>query len=100
MNVFIYAFEGKFSGNAEYEFNEPELGSSHQCILFLAQESENSNLEAAQKEILKFGLEEVHITKSNRLDTEALNSDEGKKFMPYVEEALEAGSSLVWYSNT
>lgn len=42
--VGTYGFTGRYSGTSEYEWNHPEAGATHQCMLFLRQESESGSL--------------------------------------------------------
>ena len=100
MKVFIYSFEGKYSGSSEYEFTEPKGGNIHKCMLFLAQEGIECEFNRAENEISKFGFKELSTLKGTNLKVESLNTEGGKKFTPYYEEAIEKGSSLVWYPNT
>ena len=96
----IYGFEGTFVGKDEYEYVYPEINNTHKCILFLSQESENSDIDLAIKECKKFGFNILTINNGNPLKVEVLNFDKFKKFVGYYEEALKDGSSLVYYPNT
>lgn len=95
--VYIYSFTGKFSGNAEYKFVQPEMNAVHKCMLFLAQDNNETQIETAVNEIKKFGFDKITNLTANELKTEVLNSSQFKGFKGYYEEALNAGSSLAYY---
>ena len=98
--VFIYGFEGTFVGKSEYEYGYPNLNDSHKCMLFIHQVSEESDIEFASKECKKYGFDILSINTGKPIHVEVLNSDNFKKFKGFYEEALEDGSSLVYYPNT
>ena len=98
--VFIYGFQAKFVGNEKYEYSTPNLGDTHKCMLFLAQEISEVEFDNATIEIGKYGFEDVENLAGNRLKVEVLSSDSFKGFAGFYTEALSTGSSLVFYPNT
>ena len=100
ITVVIYGFEGKFKGKSEYDFNFPEIDDIHKCMLFLKQENDELNFDFATSEITKFGFSDLVDLRGNPIRVEVLNTDGFKRFMPFYEESLEEGSSLVYYPNT
>lgn len=100
ITVVIYGFEGKFNGKSEYDYAFPKIGDIHKCMLFLKQENDELNFDFATSEISKFGFSDLVDLKANAIRVEVLNTDGFKRFAPFYEEALEEGSSLVYYPNT
>jgi hypothetical protein len=98
--ILIYGFEGTFVGKNEYEYGYPNLNDSHKCMLFMHQESEESDIELASKECKKYGFEVLSIKVGSPIHVEVLNSEKFKGFKGFYEEALEERSSLVYYPNT
>ena len=97
LKVFIYGFEGTYSGVSELEFNHPEKGSTHKAMLFLSQESSELDFDLALAGIEQFGFTNIQSLRGNRLKVESMNDSKMAVFSKYYEEALESGSSLVWY---
>ena len=63
----MYIFQGKYSGKAEYEYKNPEVGAVHKCLIFISQESEHEQYEFAETEIMKYGFCEIENMKGNLL---------------------------------
>ncbi len=97
--VIIYAFKGKYTGNAEYEYNHPEMGATHDCMLFFRQESEEPEWGIAGNECSKYGFTDVAFKSAGALQVEVLNTDLYRGFAGFYEDALSAGSALVYYPN-
>ncbi|MCZ2131062.1 MAG: hypothetical protein LC109_12470 [Bacteroidia bacterium] len=100
MQVFVYIFQGKYSGKTEFEYKNPEVGAVHKCLIFISQESEHEQYEFAEEEIMKYGFCEIENMMGNLLQVEALNTPAYKNFSGFYEEALNEGSCLVYYPNT
>ncbi|WHI52915.1 hypothetical protein P3339_09190 [Microbulbifer sp. MLAF003] len=98
--VYLYGFNGTYSGESKYNWSPPEKGDSHDCLLFLRQTEDAVNFEAATLEIANFGFVGVSDLKGNSLKVEALNSDLHRGFRGFYESALHDGSCLVFYPNT
>ncbi|PHR00409.1 MAG: hypothetical protein COB32_12990 [Halomonas sp.] len=79
-NIYIYSFEGSYSGSSEYEFQAPHMGAEHKCILFVLQETDVCDFAGAKEEIRKFGFKNIVNLKGKPILVESLNSDKGKKF--------------------
>lgn len=98
MNIVgIYGFTGRYSGTSEYAWNHQEAGATHQCILFLRQESDSGQFEAAMAESLRYGFEAIENMRYGKLVVEVLNTDPYRDFFGFYEEALASGSALVFY---
>ena len=98
--VFVYGFQGRYTGQAEYEYENPVIGAAHTCLLFLSQDSKEHQFEYAQLEINKYGFNEIDNLAGNPLKIEVLNTDLYRNFAAFYIEALEDGSCLVYYPNT
>ena len=97
--VLVYGFTGTFIGKNEYEYSYPNLNDTHQCMLFLFQERDESDIELATNECKKYGFDIISINHGGPLNLEALNTDAYRGFSGFYEEALENGSSLVFSPN-
>jgi hypothetical protein len=97
--IYVYGFTGKYTGSPEYDYQHPELGATHKCMLFLRQDEDADLFTLAEAESRKYGFEEFTSARVGKLDIEALNSDSFRGFSGFYEEALENGSALVFYPN-
>lgn len=97
--VMIYGFTGRYSGASEYQWNHPEPGAVHSCILFLRQESDSNDVQAATSECRRYGFTEIENMQYGKLDVDVLNADLYRGFARFYESALEEGSTLVYYPN-
>lgn len=97
--VVLYRFEGEFVGGNDYDYNHPKLNHVHKCILFLAQDSESTDFDFAKKECLKFGFANLNNFIGNPIKVEVLNTDNYRGFAGFYEEALNEGSSIIYYPN-
>jgi hypothetical protein len=95
--VGIYGFTGRFSGTSEYDWNHPEVGATHQCMLFLRQESELGQFESAVAECLRYGFEAIENMRYGKLVVDALTTEPYRGFSGFYEEAFASGSALVFY---
>lgn len=98
--IFIYSFTGEFQGNAVYDYPHPQVGDRHRCLLFLAQTDEETQHDSALAECAKYGFIQVAISRCGQLQTEVLETDEYRGFAQLYEEAMNKGSSLLYYPNT
>lgn len=98
--VFIYGFTGTFTESSEYDYDHPLHGDTHKCMLFLRQNTQDLEFQIAQKEAEKYGFSSIINLSGNELKVDVLNSDSYKGFVGYYEEALQKGSSLVYYPRT
>lgn len=98
--IVLYGFEGEFVGGNEYDYNHPELKQPHQCLLFLAQDSEHPDFEFATTECLKFGFANLNNLKGKVLKIDVLKTESFRGFTGFYDEALKEGSSIVYYPNT
>jgi hypothetical protein len=98
--VIIYGFQGRFNGKSEYAYTYPEIGAIHKCMLFVAQQDQGLNFENAIKEGLRYGFSDMENLKGNPLKVEILNTETYRGFSSFYEEAIERGSSLVYYPNS
>ena len=97
--IVIYGFTGKYAGNAEYEWNHPEVGATHKCMLFLRQDSESNEYQTAVAECGRYGFTEIENMRYGTLQIEALNTDLYRGFAGFYEGALQDGSTLLFYPN-
>lgn len=97
MRIFVYGFEGTYSGSSEIEYSNPEAGATHRAMLFLRQDSESVDFDLALAVINKFGFTKIQSLRGNQLKVESMSDPKMAVFPKYYEEALETGSSLVWY---
>lgn len=95
----IYTFEGVFEGKPVYEYAHPEAHTLHKCLLFLLQEGGDALWDSAIIECGKFGFENVAMDAFSLLQTDMLEKAPFKDMHPHIEEALQLGSSLVFYNN-
>ena len=100
ISVYVYLFSGTYAGKSDFEWNPPEKGANHKCLLFLRQNIEEVDLDLATMEISAFGFIDVKDLKGNSLSVEALSTDTHRGFSGFYESALEDGSCLVYYPNT
>ena len=97
--VAIYGFTGRYSGTSEYDWNHPEVGATHKCMLFLKQESDSGQFESAMAECRRYGFEAIENMRYGKLSVEVLNTDLYRGFSGFYESALAEGSTLVFYPN-
>lgn len=97
LKIFVYGFEGTYSGTSAVEYSYPEKDAMHKAMLFLRQESADLDFDLAQEEIGRFGFEKIQSLRGNALKVESMNDPKMAVFSKHYEEALESGSSLVWY---
>lgn len=95
--VYLYGGEGKYMDTGSYQWTNPPIGSTHKFILFLAQQTDEPQEDAAVAELTKFGFQELHLFPGKPIVTETLNDPRMQAFQGYYEGALTEGSSLVWY---
>jgi hypothetical protein len=97
--IIIYGFLGRFNGQPKYEYHHPIVDESHRSILFMLQDSQELDFEAATQECLRYGFCELDELSGNPVKVEVLSTDDYKGFAGFYEEALATGSSLVYYPN-
>ena len=98
--IFVYGFEGFFNGKSEFEYTYPEIGATHNCMLFISQPIDELSFEHASIEIARYGFENINNLRGGSMNIETLNTDTYRGFSAYYEEALQEGSSIVYYPNT
>ncbi len=98
--IAIYGFSGRYSGPSVYDWEHPQVGAVHKCMLFLRQHSDTSEHDLALSECQKFGFCNVENMRFGILQIDALNTDLYRGFAGFYEEALRSGSALVYYPNT
>jgi hypothetical protein len=95
--VYVYGGSGTFTGGGEFEWHSPTLGSRHRFILFVAQDDDSPQQDAALAELIRFGFSEVELVQGKPIAVEALNEPAMEAFRKHYEGAFSEGSSLVWY---
>jgi hypothetical protein len=97
--VAIYSFEGRFAGNAEYEFHCPEQDAVHKCMLFLVQADEAEAWDGAVAESARYGFTDILRQDFGIMNTAVLDEQAFAGYRVNYEEALQLGSSLIFYAN-
>lgn len=97
--IYVYGFTGIYTGSPEYDYQHPQLGATHSCMLFLRQDEDSDQFLLAEAESRKYGFGEFASARSGKLDIDVLNTDAYRGFAGFYEEALENGSALVYYPN-
>ena len=95
--VYLYGGQAKFAGAPGVDWNSPEAGSTHKFILFVAQEEDAPQPEAAKHELARLGFIECQIGAGKPISVESLNEPQMRVFQKHYEGAFSEGSSLVWY---
>ena len=89
--VMIYGFQGRFSGDSKYTWSHPDAGATHKCMLFLRQQSEACDFEAALDECGRYGFTNIENMRGGKLQIGVLNTDLYRGFAGFYEEALSSG---------
>jgi hypothetical protein len=97
MIVVIYGGQGKFGGKPQFEWESPNAGSTHNFMLFAAQNDGDSNTAFAHAELARMGFVDVELRDGKPIDVEVLNEPSMATFRRHYEGALDEGFSLVWY---
>ncbi|MDR2958681.1 MAG: hypothetical protein LBV10_03990 [Stenotrophomonas sp.] len=100
MVVMIYGFSGRYTGNGAFEWDAPSIGARHRAMLFLPQEDERDAFDLALAECIRFGFDGIQDLRCGRMQVDALNCEAYRGFSVFYEEALEAGSALLYYPQT
>lgn len=95
--VYLYGGSGTYAGTGAFDWNSPSVGNKHNFILFVAQDSDEPQHEAALSELVRFGFEEIHLRPGKAIAVEALNEPRMQAFQKHYEGALAEGCSIVWY---
>ena len=95
--VFVYLGEATYRGPSEFSWQSPNVGSRHKLMLFMAQAANEANESDATRELSRFGFAETRLAPGKPIAVESLNSPNMRAFHRHYEEALAAGSSVVWY---
>ena len=93
--VYLYGGSGKYSGTGAFEWNSPDIGSTHKFILFVAHESDEAQRGIAILELERFGFSELEVGQGQPIAVEALNEPQMQAFQKHDECALAEGSSIV-----
>lgn len=96
--VYLYGGNGTFAGSS-FEWESPQIGDTHNFILFLAQDDDLSQDGLAAREIEKHGFVETRVQAGRPIRVEVLNDPMMNKFQRHYDGALANGCSLVWYPN-
>ncbi|WP_395401453.1 hypothetical protein ACHMW6_26865 [Pseudoduganella sp. UC29_106] len=97
--VAIYSFQGRFSGQAEYEFNLPEPDAVHNCMLLLVQDAEGEAWDAAIAEAAHYGFADIQRLDFGIMNPAVLEEEAFQSYRVNYDEACALGSSLVYYPN-
>jgi len=66
-------------------------------MLFLSQVEDESQPNLATQELGRFGFAQTELAPGKAILVESLNAPKLQAFQKHYEEALDAGSSIVWY---
>ena len=95
--VFVYLSEATYQGHSEFPWHSPDVGARHKVMLFLTQDQAEVNEADARRELTRFGFSEISLAPGKPISVETLNAPHMQAFHKHYEEALAAGSSVVWY---
>jgi hypothetical protein len=95
--VFLYLGEATYRGQSEFSWQSPAVGDRHKLMLFLSQNENAANEAEANRELSRFGFAEMQLVPGKPISVDALNSPDMRAFHRHYDEALAAGSSVVWY---
>lgn len=84
---------------SEHEYEYPEFGASHKCMLVLSQSTEMASEALALEECTEYGFDDVKFSGYGVLQIHVLNTDQYRGFSGFYEEALGQGCSLLNYPN-
>lgn len=97
-HVILFLCRAEFSGRSDVPYAQaPITGSSHDCILFVAQPGDSPDYETARAILAKHGWINAHFKRAGPFQPESVNADQWRVFQSYYEECLEHGDSVVWY---
>lgn len=95
----LYLCKAQFVGGSVISYAEaPEIGSLHDCILFVLQSAPDHDFEAARSLLAKHGWADPEIKRVGQFQSESINPRQMRVFQHYYEECLQHGDSLVWYA--
>lgn len=98
-HVILYLCEAQFTGGGTVTYEQaPEIGSLHDCILFVSQETQEPDYAAVGDRLSKHGWSLTEIRRFGPFQPESINSQQMRVFERHYEESLEHGDSLVWYA--
>jgi len=95
--VYVYLGDATYTGECEFEWHSPEIGARHKLMLFLAQAAAEPQQTLATQELGRFGFAQAVLAPGKAILVESLNASTMQAFQKHYEEALDAGSSIVWY---
>jgi hypothetical protein len=95
--IYVYLGEATYTGDRAFEWQSPEVGARHKLMLFLAQVADEPQQSVAARELGRFGFAQAELAPGKAIHVESLNAPKMQVFQRHYEEALEAGSSIVWY---
>ena len=99
VHIFLFLCRAEFSGQSEIPYSqEPPVGSEHDCILFVAQQSDTPDHEIARSKLAEHGWINAHIKRVGPFQPENVNSQQWQAFQRNYEECLEHGDSIAWYA--
>jgi hypothetical protein len=95
--VYVYLCEATYIGECAFEWHSPEVGARHKLMLFLSQAADEPQDSLARQELGRFGFAQVDLVSGKAIFVESLNAAKMQVFQKHYEEALDTGSSIVWY---
>lgn len=96
--VVLYLCKATFDEVRSIPYSDPPApGSTHDCILFLRQPSQEPKLDQTRIAMGVHGWHQVEFRRTGLIESESINSPQWQVFQLHYEECLEHGNSLVWY---
>jgi len=94
--VILYVCEATFSENPFRDYDAPEKGQTVDCLLFLRQEAEVEDLEAAKTALKEYGFGKCDEMTGHPVAKSMLRTGAIKGMDDQYHEALNNGVSLAW----
>jgi len=98
-HVILYLCKAQFTGDSAVPYAQaPQIGSFHDCILFVSQAIQEPDYGAAKTRLSKHGWSDVEMRRAGPFQPESVNPQQMAVFQHHYDECLEHGDSLVWYA--
>ena len=98
-HIVLYLLTARFAGAAEIPYEQaPEIGSSHDCILFVSQARADHDFDFARALMKRYGWADIEFSRAGPFSPESINSQQMSVFQRHYEECVQHGDALVWYA--
>lgn len=95
--VYLYRFRGTFREKSEFDYTLPQPEATHEGLVFVLQNDEVRDDDAARAACLRYGFADVEILKAGTISPESLQQENNAAMVPYVRWAFDKGAALIWY---